>query len=77
MLESEPAGSMRNDPTDGNGEEQLPDESRVIAGRAHRQITQVGGHLSVRHRDWTPEGVGEAVYMYTLWILRWGGNDSM
>ena len=77
MLASGPAGVMGNAPTEGNGEEQFPDEARVIAERAHRQITQVGRHLAARHRDWATEGRWEAVYMYTLWILRWDGNDSM
>ena len=77
MLASGPAGVMGNAPTEGNGEEQFPDEARVIAERAHRQIAQVGRHLAVRHRAWAPGWIGEAVYMYTLWIMRWGGNDSM
>ena len=58
MLESGPAGSMGNEPTDGNGEANFPDEARMIAERVHRQITQAGRRLAVRHRDWAPEGIG-------------------
>ena len=79
MLASDPAGIVGKGPTDGNVEEQFPDESMMIAERAIPQITQAGRHLAVRNRDWTPEALGEAVYMYTLWVLRrkGGGCDSM
>ena len=76
MSASEPAGTVGNEHTEGN-EEQFPNEARGIAERSHRPITNAGRHLAVRHRDWASEGIGEAIYMYTLWILRWGGNDSM
>ena len=74
MLASGPAGIMGNEPTEGNGE-QFPHESRRIAERVRRPITNDGLHLAARHRDWESEGVGEAIYMYTLWIMRWEGND--
>ena len=33
--------------------------------------------LAIRHRDWAVAAIGEAHYMYTLWVLKWKGNDSM
>ena len=32
--------------------------------------------LAVRHVDWASEAMGESLYMHTLWILKWKGNDS-
>ena len=75
-LASAPAGSMRNEPTEGN-EEQFPNEAMGIAERVHRPSTNAGRRLAVRHRDWTSGGIGEAIYMYTLWIMRWKGNGPM
>ena len=70
---------MGNEPTQEN-EEHFPDEARGLAERVHRPIAQVGRHLAVRHRDWTPDGVGEEVYMYTLCIMRcvcvWGDDSK-
>ena len=65
MLASDPAGSMGNEHTEGNGE-QFPDDAMRLAEGAHRPTTNLGIHLAVRHRDWAPDGIGEAVYMYTL-----------
>ena len=76
MLASDPAGSVENESAVRN-EAQFPDEARRLVGRVHRQITQLGRHLAVRHLDWATDGIGLAVYMYTLWILRWEINESM
>ena len=43
----------------------------------HRQVTTEERQLAVRHRDWAVEAIGGSLYMYTLWILKWKGNDSM
>ena len=49
-----------------------------IEERAHCPSANAGGrHLAVRHRDWASEGIGEAIIMHTLWIMRWKENDSM
>ena len=76
MLEPEPAGSMGNEPAEGNGE-QFPDEAMGLAGRVQRPKTNMGRRLAVRHRGWTSDGIGEAVYMYTLCVMKWKGTDSM
>ena len=57
-------------------EEQFSEEARKMAERVHRAIG-TATHWAVGHRDWTSEGIGEAIYTYTLWIMRWEGNDSM
>ena len=47
-----------------------------MAERAHRPIG-TARHLAVRRESWNSEGIGEAIYTYTLWILKWKGNDPM
>ena len=61
---------------EGNAEGRYSDEATIQEERTHRQMTQSGKHLAVRHRDWGPDGIGEAHYVHALWILRWKGNDS-
>ena len=42
---------------------------KQLAVAAHR-------HLAAKHEDWANEAMGSALYIRTLWILRWKGNDS-
>ena len=51
-------------------------EARRTAEGAHRPMG-TARNLAVRRESWTSEGVGEALYAFTLWILKWKGNDSM
>ena len=36
-----------------------------------------GRHLAATSIDWASQAIGEAMYMHKLWILKWGGNDSL
>ena len=78
MLAPGPEGSATGpEPMERNEEERGANEARIAAERVHRQMTQEAKHLAARRRDWAPEGIGESMYMYKLWILGWKGNYSM
>ena len=77
MLASEMAGIMGEEHGGENVEEPFPEAARIVEDRIQSHIAQADRHLAVRHPDWAVEGIGETIYTYTLWILRWKGNDSM
>ena len=67
MLAPEPDGSTTGrEAKEGNAEERYSDGAKIQAARTQRQMTQSGKNLEVRHRDWAPEAIREAVYVYTL-----------
>ena len=57
-------------------EEQFPDEARTMEETDHIPIG-TAMHLAVKNPKWTGELIGETIYVYTLWILKRMGNDSM
>ena len=69
---SEPAGGVGKELGCENGGEPTTGEAMIAAAGAQRYIAQEDRHLASRHPAWAVEGIGETVYKYTLWILRWG-----
>ena len=65
-------GDIKGKAPGGSVEEQFSEEARRMAERVHRPIG-TATHLSVRHEDWSSEGIGDAIYTYTLWIMKWEG----
>ena len=57
-------------------EERYASEAWLRSNRAHRRMTD-GRHLAARHIDRESQAIGEALYMHTLWILKWARNDSL
>ena len=57
-------------------EERYGSESWIRPNIARRRMTD-GRNLASRHIDWASQAIGEAMYMHTLWILKWEGNDSL
>ena len=51
-------------------------DARRGAGRAHKPI---GNEMNLAAKDptWKTENLGEMTYVYTLWILKRMGNDSI
>ena len=56
-------------------EAQFSEEAIRMAERVHRPIG-TSRNLAARRENWASEGVGEAIYTYTLWIMGRKGNDS-
>ena len=34
-------------------------------------------HLAAGRVDWASQAIGESLYMHTMWILKWKGNDLL
>ena len=77
MLTPEPEGITTGvDAVERTQEERYASEAWRQSNRAHRRMTD-GRNLAARHIDWASQAIGEALYMHTLWILKWEGNDSL
>ena len=57
-------------------EERYADDDCLEAIIARKRMT-VERHLSARRIDWGSQGIGESIYVHTLWIMKWKGNDSL
>ena len=56
-------------------EERYVNDAWLRTNRAHRRMAE-GRHLAVRNIDWAYEVIGDALYLHTLWIMKWKGNES-
>ena len=57
-------------------DERYASETWLRSSRSHRDMT-VERRLAVRQIAWASQSIGEALYMNTLWILKWKGNYSI
>ena len=77
MLTPEPDGSATgNEAAWRTQEERYANEAWVRTNRAHRRTT-AERHLAARHGDWASQSIGESLYVRTLWVLMWKGNDPL
>ena len=75
MLTPEPEGSATGEEAAARTPgERYAGEACLQANRAHRKMT-VEKHLEVRQIDWASQAMGESLYMHTLCIVMWKGND--
>ena len=73
----EPDGSTTgNEAAERTQEERYANEAWAKSNRAHRRMA-VERHLAARPVDWASQAIGGSLYMHTLWISKWKGNDSL
>ena len=74
MPTPEPEGSATGiEAAERAQEERYSSESWIRSNRAHPDMT-AAMHLAARHIDWASQSIGGALYMHTLWILKWKGR---
>ena len=75
MFADGPGGRKEKEP--GAAKEEHLTEERRMADSVHIPVG-TAGNLPAGHRIWDSEEIGEAIYIYTLWILRgiWRGGST-